>query len=118
MRNLAVFALALALWLNALHLFYRPEPRELRAPLARGLYAFWSDPHRDMHALRDINPEWDLMARTFAALAFANLALSGDSEGLAQLGPLVDETLALEREHGPSYFMLPYGAAATRSLFV
>jgi hypothetical protein len=118
MRSFAVFGVALALWLNAVHLFYRVEPEHLRRPLANGLYEFWDYPERDMHTLRDINPEWDLMARMFTALSFANIVLSGDPLPVHRLDALIDETVALERKNGPQYFMLPYGATATRSLLV
>lgn len=65
------------------------------------------------------------MARTFSVLAFANLALRGDAdEYLEVIDTIIDDTLRLEREHGPRYFLLGYADRAPfrdpggRSMFV
>ena len=111
MRTLAVFALALAAWLCALHLFFRADPKDLAAPLAKAQLT------ADRDSLRKHNPEWDLMARLFATLAFANLAFD-DRTYVQPLKALAEETDRLERLHGPTYYLLPYGKTATQSLFV
>lgn len=111
MRTAALFAVALAVWLCTLHLFFRTEPKDLVAPLARAQLT------ADRESLRRHNPEWDLMARLFATLAFANLAFE-DPSFVEPVKAIAEETDRLERVHGPTYFLLPYGKQATRSLFV
>ncbi|MBK7861110.1 MAG: hypothetical protein IPJ65_21370 [Archangiaceae bacterium] len=111
MRKLLVFSVALAVWLCSVHVFFSADPQSLITPLAHGQL------DADRSALRATNPEWDLMARMFATLAFANLSL-GDPGYLPAVRRLADETERLEREHGPTWFLLPYGRTATRSLFV
>jgi hypothetical protein len=135
-----VFALALALWLSGLRLFYRPSATELRPPdqrvsaLARPLIerqlAAWSMSEAstpEIHRMRASNPEWDLMARTYLVLALANVALrepSRASEYVQVIDRVIDDTLALERARGQGYFLLPYARArawvhpSQRSLFV
>jgi len=111
MRSLLVFAAALAVWLCTLHLFFRPDRAALVQPLANGQLA------ADHSGLRRYNPEWELMGRLFTALAFANLSFE-HPEYLAPLTRIANETDALERQHGVTYFLLPYGKHATQSLFV
>lgn len=113
MRTFAVFAAALGVWLCTLHLFFQADPKALVAPLAKGQL----EGEAARTALRQHNPEWDLMARLFASLSYANLAFA-DPAYVEPLSRLAEETDALERAHGPTYFLLPYGASATRSLFV
>lgn len=92
MRRLLVLLIVAALWLPALHLVFRP--RDLGAladDLARHqrtLALAGDTPERAL--LRRVNPEWDLMGRTFTVLSFANLALSGceDAQPRATTSPL------------------------------
>ncbi|MBL8956436.1 MAG: hypothetical protein JNK82_37020, partial [Myxococcaceae bacterium] len=109
--SLAVFAVALSVWLAALHVFFRPDKPALGAALAKGQLT------ADHAQLRRYNPEWELMGRLFTALSFANLSFH-DPAYLEPLVRIANETDALERQHGVTYFLLPYGAGATRSLFV
>ncbi len=111
MRSFAVFSAALMLWVCSLHLFFHPDRAALVAPLAQGQL------EADHAALRRYNPEWELMGRLFTALAFANLSFE-DPAWREPLARIADETDALERQHGPTWFLLPYGAQATQSLFV
>ncbi len=135
-----MFVLALALWLSALRLFYRPSATELRPPdqsvsaLARPLIerqvAAWSMSEAstpEIHRMRASNPEWDLMARTYLVLALANVALREPSragEYVLVIDRVIDDTIALERARGQGYFLLPYARArawvhpSQRSLFV
>lgn len=85
-----------------------------------------ADDTTDRAALRRVNPEWDLMSRTFVALAFANLALREPeraTEHLAVVDAAIEQTLRDERR-ASDWFLLPYVHAApfrdpaARSLFV
>lgn len=76
--------------------------------------------------MRASNPEWDLMARTYLALALANVALrepSSRAASIRTLDAVIDDTLALEGSRGQGYFLLPYARArawidpSRRSLF-
>ena len=103
-------ALALLVWLPLAHLFFSRDARALgRALTAEQVAVVQSGRARALRAqMQEVNPEWDFMGRTFAALAFANRALDHDSTALAALDTLIGETLAEEREHGARRFLLPY----------
>jgi hypothetical protein len=122
---------ATALWLPCLHFFFTPRREDLHqatgplSPRAQALLArqlvLWEDPgpraaeHRRM---RRTNAEWDFMGRTFLVLALANATLRDPTTTARHVGvmdKIIDDTLALEREHGMLYFMMPY---ATRKPFV
>lgn len=105
------FAVAFAVWLVLLQFLFRTDPKALVEPLAKGQLA------AKRTELRAYNPEWELMGRLFAALAYANLAFE-DRSYVEPLRQLADETDALERAHGPTSYLLPYGKHATQSLFV
>lgn len=120
LRRLLCAALATAIWVGSLHVAFERAPAAVAAPLAeRQLEAFERD--ESLAELRRSNPEWDLMARTFAVLAFANLALREPREA-ARYQAAIDRIIATTRAdvaaHGPRYFLLPYGHHATHSLFV
>jgi hypothetical protein len=62
-------------------------------------------------AMRKSNPEWDFMGRTYLVWALGNIALRDPSRKqacLAQMDSLIDDTVALERERGLYYFLMPY----------
>lgn len=110
MRLLACLVVSTTLWISCLHRWFVHEPdvdelaeRQLAGP--------------DL-ALRRTNPEWDLMARMFAVLAFANLAHRDPARYLAAIDALIDRTIADVDQHGIPYFLLPYGRDAERSLFI
>ncbi|MCA2980130.1 MAG: hypothetical protein INH41_06775 [Myxococcaceae bacterium] len=127
-RRAACLCLALGLWLPALHLVFRPPAR---ASLVEGLAArqrqlALSDDTPPRRLMRKLNPEWDLMSRTFAVLAFTNLALAQPERRAAHLevaDALIRQTLR-DEARGPLHFLLPYGRRAPfldpgqRSLFV
>jgi hypothetical protein len=128
LRRFALFLLALTLWVPVLHLVFRPPPRaELVADLtARQRAVALEDDSGERRLLRRLNPEWDLMSRTFGVLAFTNLALSDGQNRRAHLevaDALIAQTLR-DEQHGPLHFLLPYGRRepfrdeAQRSLFV
>jgi hypothetical protein len=114
-------ALATAMWLPSLHWFFTPDPDAMMRAVAARLVAAWRDgPPAELAQLRRANPEWDLMARTFTVLA---LAKSGDRY-LPTIDRIIDDTLAVEAQHGQHHFLLPYSHNAPfvdragRSLFV
>lgn len=142
-RRLAVACIVLgaatALWLPALHYFFRPVPADLDpattvAPRARALsnraLRLWEDPSEratSVARMRVSNAEWDFMGRTFLVLALTNLAErepAARARYLATVDRIVDDTLAVERERGMYHFLMPYahdGAfrdRAARSIFV
>jgi len=123
-RRIICLILAAAIWFPSLHACFDEDPDALREGLTRAQLCRWRGP-LDSEALRRANPEWDLMARTFSVLAFANLALRDDAdEYLAVIDTIIDDTLRLERAHGQRYFLLgyvdraPFRDRAGRSLFV
>jgi hypothetical protein len=139
-RAIGVLALAIALWLPCLRFVYRSPPEALRtragglSPLARSLLdrqiALWSasgPPQRELARMRASNPEWDLMSRTFLALALANAALREPARRdalVAVIDRVIDDTLARERAQGQRHFLLRYASASRfvdpsqRSVFV
>ncbi|MBA3538469.1 MAG: hypothetical protein H0T79_02470, partial [Deltaproteobacteria bacterium] len=122
--------LAAAIWLSSLHLWFARAPDAVAAPLAAHQLALWTTATARTHelaTLRRANPEWDLMARMFAVLAFANLALREPTQRatyLATIDRIVDATLEDVERAGMHQFLLPYAHrapfrdAAGRSLFV
>ena len=123
---IASFLLALALWLPAVHLVYRPSLHEITPPaagapapakarrLAARHLALWSDPAaraREIERMRRSNAEWDFMGRSFLVWALANMALAEPEQRpalLAAIDAILDETLALERREGVYHFLMPY----------
>lgn len=132
LRRLAVQAVLLPAftlaWLPCLHLVFSPPPREalVRALATRQHAVTLADASPERALLRRMNPEWDLMSRTFGVLAFTNLALREPDRRdhhLRAADALIDQTLR-DETHGHLSFLLPYGRrepfhdAAQRSLFV
>lgn len=126
--KLVLLLAAAALWLPTLHLWFAPaDARSLAPALAKKqaqLAKLADSPERKV--LRRTNPEWDLMARTFTALSFANLALAEPTSRAAHLAvvdAVVRRTLADEQLRDDE-FLLPYvhraefRDSAGRSLFV
>ncbi len=135
-----LFVFCLLVWISVLRWFYRPDERSLRPsdqsvpsfarPLLQRQLDAWASPEareRETQRMRASNPEWDLMARTYLALALANVALrepSSRAASIRTLDAVIDDTLALEGSRGQGYFLLPYARArawidpSRRSLFV
>ena len=68
--------------------------------------------------LRQFNPEWDFMQRTFLLLSLADLALDQpdrQAELIGLMDEIIAETLADEARHGHRYFLLSY---ADREAFI
>lgn len=72
---------------------------------------------QDAAVLRRSNPEWELMARMFTVLAFADRRRP-HSEHVEVADAIIDRTIADVEAYGVTHFLLPYGAGATQSLFV
>ncbi|MCE9673038.1 hypothetical protein LY474_35055 [Myxococcus stipitatus] len=127
-RDVLCILLAAAVWVPTLQFWFRPtQPRELAPALAaRQRELALRDDHPESERMRRLNPEWDLMTRTFSALAFANLALREPERKAAHLevvDALIARTLLDEQARG-DVFLLPYVHAGVfqdpvgRSLFV
>lgn len=123
-----VWLLVTALWLPTLSWWFDPpEPERQRADrLARAHLAAFEEGDSGA-ALREGNPEWDLMRRLFTVLALSSRALRNEAErarDLRAVDAILDETLAYARDHGSYGFLLaysrraPFRFAADRSLFV
>lgn len=118
------------LWVHVLHWCFAAGATSLAQPLARRQLSLWQG-GRELEAslaeLRRSNPEWDLMARMFAVLAFSELAVQEPAQRaryLAAIDAILARTLAEVERHGAHHFLLPYGHARPfvdreqRSLFV
>jgi hypothetical protein len=92
--------------------------------------AVWSDAElrrRELDKMRQRNPEWDFMSRTYFVVALVNMALR-DQEYVAKARDIIDaiieNTLEVERESGFEHFLMSYGQGEgwiqqpPRSLFV
>ena len=81
----------------------------------------------EIEAMRQSNPEWDFMGRTFLVMSLANMALrepENESAYLMAMDQIIDDTLRVEAEEDPYYFLMayaryrPFVAQPARSLFV
>ena len=96
--------------------------------LAAGLLWPWEGgPREEIVAMRRLNPEYDLMARLFLALALGDLAVSEPGRwkdrAIRALDAILADTDAAVADRGPAAFLLPYWGYANnrgprRSLFV
>jgi hypothetical protein len=128
LRALLGLGVGASLWLPTMHLAFRPARERLaRGLLERHLLLWEGASQQDIARMRDSNPEWDFMGRTFLVLALANLALEDPAlrdRHLAVIDRIVRDTLEAEREFGQKYFLMGYARArpfvhpSGRSLFV
>lgn len=124
LAGVLALVIAAAIWLPCLHLiFQRPTGDFLQAagvsPKARALAAqqlqLWVDPalqKAEVEKMRNSNPEWDFMGRTFLVWSLANLSLRDPESKAANLqvmDRIIDETLRLEHERGMCFFLMSYG---------
>ncbi|MGC4115765.1 MAG: hypothetical protein QM765_14425 [Myxococcales bacterium] len=121
-------AIGLAVWLPAVHLPFRwlaPATEyqgEGVPPRARKLadrhLRLWTDPASrasELDRMRASNAEWDFMGRSFLAWSLANMALRDPTtqpKALAVIDQIIEETLRLEAEKGPEFFLMPYARRA------
>jgi hypothetical protein len=137
-RTLAVLAIVAAGWLASVHRLLRPvaeaprdgAPSPWAQELAAAQVALWTDPASrayEVERMRKANAEWDFMGRTFLVLALANMALREPAEKVRYLevvDRIIDETIALDRDNGVHFFLMPYSrskpflAQPPRSVFV
>lgn len=122
LAGLAAGALAAPLWATQAHRVFAPRATTLEGdphdPVIRGLLEtqrrLWS-PSGDrsaLEAVRALNPEWDLMSRTFGALSML-AAMDRSADLIDTFRPpveqLIDETLHLRRTRDTHHFLLSYG---------
>ncbi len=75
------------------------------------LWTHAEDRQRELVKMRSINPEWDLMARSFFVWALANQSLRDPRQKashLALIDRIIDETIKTEQEQGLYHFLMPY----------
>ena len=84
---IVALAIASAIWLPCIHLFFQGDVDEYfsdgdMAPGAKAMAAFhlrlWADPElrtKEVGRMRASNAEWDFMGRTFLVLSLANMAI-------------------------------------------
>ncbi len=139
LRSAGAVLIATLLWLPALHLCFRRPLSRYRAPdrlapvtaqLAAAHLHIWTDPalrERELAGMRERNPEWDFMSRTYFVLALANMALREPAFAAraCEISDLIiADTVAYEQEKGFAHYLLNYGQAGgwvvrpPRSLFV
>ena len=107
---LIALALGTGIWLPTFRLFYGPRGAGdalavTRGRVADGLAAYqgsiWASETRrglEVRALRQMNPEWDIMARAYFVLAMANRGLADPSRRdrcIALVEPVIREARAL-----------------------
>jgi hypothetical protein len=139
LAGLAALALAAAIWLPCVHLFFASPAsafytKEGLSPKARALAArqmqLWTDPQsrqQELDRMRVSNAEWDFMGRSYLVWALANMGLrdpSSKQASLQTMDRIIDETLRLEQQKGIYFFLMPYAkdrpyvARPARSLFL
>src|SRR5882672_12323710 len=127
----AAFALATAIWMPCLHLFFRKPLSNLyqesgispkAAQLAARHLQLWTEPslrQAELKKMRASNAEWDFMGRSFLVWSLVNMGLrepAAKEDYLPVIDQIIDETLKLERERGIYFFLMPY--AKTQSFHV
>ncbi|HEY3448648.1 MAG TPA: hypothetical protein VGK67_19985 [Myxococcales bacterium] len=121
-------AVGVAVWFPLVHLPFRwlaPAPEyqgDGVPPRARKLAArhlrLWTDPTLragELNRMRASNAEWDFMGRSFLAWSLANMALrdpATKADALRVIDQILEETLRLEQEKGPEFFLMPYARRA------
>jgi hypothetical protein len=150
LRSALCLLLAAAIWLPCVHLFFKPSISDLPSAsaaasaasgggggggrLAQSLLnrqlALWANPadrQKQLDLMRQANPEWDFMGRTYLVLALANVSLRDPSTkpvNLQIIDAIIDETLRLEAQEGIYVFLMPYARTKPfihqppRSLFI
>jgi hypothetical protein len=136
---LVSLAVAAVLWLPALGWLAWSSPAPCFdphgiAPKARMMAAeqvhLWTDPAKrraEVDLMRSHDAEWDFMGRSFVVWALANMAMREPDQTprlLLTMDRIIDDTVRLDRQQGPLYFLMPYArngrfeVQPPRSLFV
>jgi len=124
--------IATVIWLPLVHLFFRSNPSDYRSSSAIPSRAtklverhiqLWRDAmhrKRATEELRAVNPEWDLMSRSYLVLSLVNMSLRNSDRTKADLlliDQIIDDTLALEQQAGHFHFLLAYAHASRFRLY-
>jgi hypothetical protein len=138
-RETASVTSTVAAWLQSKTQSIRPPlppPKEqaevvrLAEPLAAEQVRLWTDAaarQRDAAEMRQVNPEWDFMGRSFVVWALANRSLRHPelkAKYLAVIDRIIDDTIKTEHDQGIYYFLMhyartrPFVAQPPRSLFL
>jgi len=137
LRTAVALLVATLVWLPSLHLFFArnqhdafvdrgiaPRTSELAA---RQIQTLLGGPTSELGAQHQASGEWDFMGRTYVAWSLANMALrdpQAKASYLEKMDKIISETLAVEKDNGFQYFLLPYWRARPfvanppRSIFV
>jgi hypothetical protein len=137
--GLVALALATAMWVPCLHLFFRKPLADFYqekgvSPKAKQLVArhlrLWTEPRlrqAELKKMRSSNAEWDFMGRSYLVWSLVNMGLR-EPETKAQYLPVIDqiiqETVKIEQEDGIYAFLMPYAKdrpymiKPARSLFI
>lgn len=131
--------IATCLWLPTLHRFFEVELTDYRqteqiAPKAKLLAErhlhIWRDAAlraKELERMQRRNPEWDFMSRMYFILALTNMSLHDptyQSIAIEIIDVIIEDTLALEKERGHTYFLLqyarhkPWAISPPRSIFI
>src|SRR5437667_6437120 len=121
--SLAAFAVATAIWLPCLHLFFRKPVSDFYqekgiSPKAKQLAArhlqLWTEPtlrQIELKKMRSSNAEWDFMGRSFLVWSLVNMGMR-DPQMKQQYLPIMDqiiqETVKIEKQDGMFAFLMPY----------
>lgn len=139
LAGLVALVIAAVVWLPCLHFVFLRPVNDFRqeagiSPKARALAAeqlkLWTDPALqkvEVEKMRNSNPEWDFMGRSFLVWSLANMSLRDPASkalNLPAMDRIIDETLRIEKEKGICFFLMSYGkpeqyvVQPARSLFV
>jgi len=128
---MAALTMAAIIWLPCLHFLFTKPVANFRqdqgiSPLARQLAArhlrLWTEPvlrEAELNKMRVSNAEWDFMGRSYLVWALANMSLrepASKQTYLQTMDQIIDETLALEKQEGMYFFLMPY--AKERNYFM
>jgi hypothetical protein len=137
--GLLASALALAIWVPCLHLFFRKPVADFYqaqgiSPKARQLAArhlqLWTEStlrQAELTKMRTSNAEWDFMGRSFLVWSLVNMGLREPSlkeQYLRVIDQIIEETLKIEEQDGMYVFLMPYAkdhpymVKPARSLFI
>jgi hypothetical protein len=137
--GLVAVALATAIWLPCLHLFFRKPlsdfyQQEGISAEAKNLAArhlqLWTDPglrQVELKKMRSSNAEWDFMGRSFLVWSLVNMGLREPqlkNQYLPVIDEIIRETIKIEQGDGIYAFLMPYAKARpymvqpARSLFI
>jgi hypothetical protein len=119
----AALAVAAAIWIPCLHLFFARGAEDFHSakglsPEAEQLAArhlqLWTDPAlraRELERMRHSNAEWDFMGRTFLVWSLGEMGLrnpAAKKNYLPVMDQIIAETIRLEKEQGIYVFLMPY----------